>query len=431
MTAFIPSLPRGTPFKTSVHCWETPKPSLDAESAKSRGEKVVFGAKAFIDGVCVTQAIDPYTDWPQLIGDESNGTHQQLLKFPPFHPEILQEAIWDARETLGRIKVVISEGVTKGSGVDDYTPMRNIVCFAFQHAPLEILERTNISWPNTIMWRAVLDPMGTIGNNGAMPLRQYQQQTPTVPRLDTHAHSPRARVHTLASSCYSGHSFLPTASAGPVNNDPFTEEQILRGAPTQNAMPNTGNGNVSGQGNAAEFRLPEDQLVRLLEALSPRSRSRYFTPCEQANQPRSSSTRAADQTPSANGISWESPLPDLTRILRAISTGRQSTASQAAAPAQRSSIRDVLLAAKEGNIPDRKHEREQTDISMHMGCSDYPNCDHDGQRYNDVDNESPAKRVKGKKEGSTSKEKGDIPTSQHHSYSNALISDQATVSLYQ
>ena len=62
------------------------------------------------------------------------------LLFPAFHPEILQQAHWDAGEQLGRIKIVISEGIMSASS--PLTPdklafdrLRDIIVFSFQHAP--------------------------------------------------------------------------------------------------------------------------------------------------------------------------------------------------------------------------------------------------------------------------------------------------------
>jgi hypothetical protein len=67
-----------------------------------------------------------------------HGTRE--LRFPPFHSQILQQAQWDAGESLGRIKIALSEGVVRGSsslqqGKVRFERVRDIVVFSFQHAP--------------------------------------------------------------------------------------------------------------------------------------------------------------------------------------------------------------------------------------------------------------------------------------------------------
>ena len=60
------------------------------------------------------------------------------LRFPPFHTELLDQTWVNPAQDLGRIKVVIAEGIrpTPASGFDK---IRNIVIFSFQHAPLRKL----------------------------------------------------------------------------------------------------------------------------------------------------------------------------------------------------------------------------------------------------------------------------------------------------
>lgn len=62
----------------------------------------------------------------------------ERLKFPPFHSELLEQDWWNAEENLGRIKVMISEGIDKGQiqGKPRFRPLANLVCLSFQPAPI-------------------------------------------------------------------------------------------------------------------------------------------------------------------------------------------------------------------------------------------------------------------------------------------------------
>jgi hypothetical protein len=65
-----------------------------------------------------------------------------FLRFPKFHQEILQQKHWEASELLGRIRLVIAEGIVRhvGSpqdgGLSSYELIKDMIVFSFQHAPL-------------------------------------------------------------------------------------------------------------------------------------------------------------------------------------------------------------------------------------------------------------------------------------------------------
>lgn len=64
------------------------------------------------------------------------GTHG-LLKFPPFHMEMLTQSWWSAGENMGRIKIIIAEGLVRNiAAASPFERIKNIVSFSFQHAPL-------------------------------------------------------------------------------------------------------------------------------------------------------------------------------------------------------------------------------------------------------------------------------------------------------
>lgn len=66
--------------------------------------------------------------------DESG--NPELLRFPPFHQELLTQDWWNASENLGRIRVIISEGLFNAKITPPLKRLKNIVTFSFQHAPL-------------------------------------------------------------------------------------------------------------------------------------------------------------------------------------------------------------------------------------------------------------------------------------------------------
>ena len=68
---------------------------------------------------------------------ERPGTESEQLMWPRFHSEMLTNMTWSAGESLGRIKVVVAEGWRNSEHyTEPFQRVRNLVCFAFQHAPL-------------------------------------------------------------------------------------------------------------------------------------------------------------------------------------------------------------------------------------------------------------------------------------------------------
>ncbi|KAL8785191.1 MAG: hypothetical protein Q9213_003538 [Squamulea squamosa] len=118
--------------------------------------------------------------WAEL---DKTGT-QECLRFPQFHQEMLTQDWWNPGEDIGRIKLVISEGLVSGQDPPaGFRRVRNILTFSFQHAPLAILEDAGIAWPNAGMWYHATQPLYAPPSpckTGAMD-------------VDAHAHSPRRR----------------------------------------------------------------------------------------------------------------------------------------------------------------------------------------------------------------------------------------------
>ncbi|KAL1958853.1 hypothetical protein VTO42DRAFT_3690 [Malbranchea cinnamomea] len=162
LTTFIPSLARGSPFRVSVHSWERPRPTRLLESMMQPEDTVMYEVRVFIDGTCISGSFfNSRAPWPHVIDMSSqldkNG-NQDALRFPPFHEELLLHTRWDATEVYGRIRVIIAEGFTRPRRSPPFERVRDLVVFSFQHAPLHILEQSNIAWPNHGMWQQGLHP---------------------------------------------------------------------------------------------------------------------------------------------------------------------------------------------------------------------------------------------------------------------------------
>ncbi|KAI3392018.1 hypothetical protein diail_6345 [Diaporthe ilicicola] len=237
MTCFVPSLPPGAPFHISIHCWSRPKPSQYIQSYSKHPDLVTFEARIFIDGRMVASTLlQPFGAWPHLIASTSQMTKQgelEQLKFPSFRRELLFQNHWSPNDDLGRIKVLVSEGFPRDSPSDPFERVKNVVAFAFQHAPLDILETNGIAWPNPQMWRR---PQ----NNPALPVPTFYPDD----GADSHLHSPRRRhvtnqeIPTIATaltalpgatasldSFHSGHPTLQKGSTSSASSflDPFNE----------------------------------------------------------------------------------------------------------------------------------------------------------------------------------------------------------------
>jgi hypothetical protein len=54
LTAFVPSLPRGNPFRVSVHSWDKPGITKITESLMQPDDVVMYEVRVFIDGHCIS-----------------------------------------------------------------------------------------------------------------------------------------------------------------------------------------------------------------------------------------------------------------------------------------------------------------------------------------------------------------------------------------
>lgn len=74
-----------------------------------------------------------YTDAGAYV-DKPNNSNQ--MRFPPFHTEMLKQVWADAAQNLGRVKIIIAEGIRQSQGNSGFQRVKNLVTFSFQHAPL-------------------------------------------------------------------------------------------------------------------------------------------------------------------------------------------------------------------------------------------------------------------------------------------------------
>ncbi|KAF2713570.1 hypothetical protein K504DRAFT_530532 [Pleomassaria siparia CBS 279.74] len=159
LTCYIASLPQSIPFRVSIHLWSLKaKPSAVIEARRNSRQRVVYTTQIIVDGVLVFHDFFEATAWPQELAYEKRLTENPRhvssqrklpLEFPSFHPNILMQSSWNAREDSGRIKVLLSEQLSGESFPDQLVDgmTNDIVCFSFQHAPRDILEQAGISWP--------------------------------------------------------------------------------------------------------------------------------------------------------------------------------------------------------------------------------------------------------------------------------------------
>jgi hypothetical protein len=131
---------------------------------------------------------------------------RDLLQWPQFHTEQLAQNWWSAGDYIGRIKITIAEGFTSAAQNALFVRTRNVVTFAFQHAPQAILEETKIAWPNEAMWLAV---------------ERNPYQTPTDESKSA-KEDPRIFQKTADSSTATGSTLLWDNTS--IVNDPFFDQ---------------------------------------------------------------------------------------------------------------------------------------------------------------------------------------------------------------
>lgn len=178
------------------------------------------------------------------------------LGFPPFHGSFLTQTHWDASEDMGRIKVELSAGhMVEQHGTAHYMKLITHAMFAFQPAPLDLLERNGVAWPSRAMpVIAINHPTGL--HTGISPSRA------TYHAPNTLAHKRRVSsgsVFDTTSRSTSGYSDVPISVYRPMASTmPSSSQSVTFSDDTNQRM---------------EIRLSSDQLNKLIAAISSPSPS--------------------------------------------------------------------------------------------------------------------------------------------------------------
>ncbi|KAJ5109756.1 hypothetical protein N7532_002401 [Penicillium argentinense] len=188
LVSFVPSVPCQTPFWIALRNWGPRNPSELVERKVRPGvDNFVYEVRVLVDGEWVAEEIVSMgAKWPVTIqynsATEKNG-RKDVLRFP-----VYRERKWWFNEAIGKdfgkIKVIISEGVMRPDRDPMYERVSNLVVFAFQHAPQDLLEHQGIAWPCSRMW---IDK--TLPDYGALPTNNESSPIPD----DIHGDSPSRR----------------------------------------------------------------------------------------------------------------------------------------------------------------------------------------------------------------------------------------------
>lgn len=164
-----------------------------------------------------------------------------------------------------------------------------------------------------------------------------------------------------------------TRSTSAYSNITDSAAPLFHNAPSVPTYP-AAHGETTPRNRQVQFRLPSDQLQMILQAMSPASSDRP-TPA-----------------PASNNMP-PPPLPTLTTVHK----GTEFPSPQY--PSLGSPFRSGT-----NYTSDRRAESRYSDVSMHAGCNDFPSCtseDAEGRLVHSNPPITPAKVVKGKKEGSS------------------------------
>ncbi|PYH64060.1 uncharacterized protein BO88DRAFT_475008 [Aspergillus vadensis CBS 113365] len=418
LTTFVPSLRHNTPFRVSVHSWQKPTPSRLMESLLQPDDAVLFEVRVFIDGLCVSGSVfHQRSGWPHVIDVDKTG-NQDSLRFPPFHQEILEQRHWDAAELYGRIRVVIAEGFCRPHRYPPFERVKEIVAFAFQHAPLQVLEHSNIAWPNPSMWTR--EPRLFKYNSGIDPANLTAE--------DSHAHSPSkqgAQGRVLAPrsqvSSHSGNSWayrnyqrsiqMPLPQwQGQCMPDPFTDPVIRhRGArsscedvPMPDYISSSGSSRAISSMTGISYEhskhpsivtpVDEESYRQLIEALSPPKPLALFGIAAPSNSPSTalpmgnklSAAAEARSAPYTKGSSRTSILKEISLPGTREASG-SSTKSTAASEAAEGAAITKIHATPSPRVKSRKEGMSQSKDNESLGGSPL--------KVNDKSRETPSKLV--------------------------------------
>ncbi|GAQ46388.1 similar to An12g00400 [Aspergillus niger] len=404
LTTFVPSLRHNTPFRVSVHSWQKPTPSRLMESLLQPDDAVLFEVRVFIDGLCVSGSVfHQRSGWPHVIDLSSyvdKTGNQDSLRFPPFHQEILEQRHWDAAELYGRIRVVIAEGFCRPHRYPPFERVKEIVAFAFQHAPLQVLEHSNIAWPNPSMWTR--EPRLFKYNSGIDPANLTAE--------DSHAHSPSkqgAQGRMLAPR-----SQMPLPQwQGQCMPDPFTDPVIRhRGArsscedvPMPDYISSSGSSRAISSMTGISYEhskhpsivtpVDEESYRQLIEALSPPKPLALFGIAAPTNSPSTalpmgnklSAAAEARSAPYTKGSSRTSILKEISLPGTREASGSSTKSTAASEATAEGAATTKIHATPSPRVKSRKEGMSQAKVNESLGGSPL--------KVNEKPRESPSKLV--------------------------------------
>ncbi|KAL9029047.1 MAG: hypothetical protein Q9196_002669 [Gyalolechia fulgens] len=327
---------------------------------------------------------------------------QECLRFPPFHQEMLMNNWWSAGEDLGRVRVVITEGIASNEGQPTaFRRVKNVVSFSFQHAPLDVLEAAGIAWPNAGMWHQAMQPLYTPSS----PIHAGAVDP------DAHAHSPRHRhvskeldsnaATTIIPPRLLSHTDGPPAAHGsttmnhanwatvPLMQDHFIEghkSQMPRRLPTRISISDDSMPDYSYSNTPRSSRDPSlHDIPNLRDKPAVQQESQF----EELMAAFSPAKPSGTQAPPTTRVSSATNSPPLT--------SRTSDSPEVRVTSHHSQPRAVSVTTREVLPPSA---RVPSDISMDSRLSE-PQVGEKGKAHSRI-KMIPATEVKGRKEGKSS-----------------------------
>lgn len=365
--------------------------------------------------------------WPQIIGESflttlfrSNLTtlacaNQNLggfpiegpvpLRFPPFYPSTTQTTVWDAADEQGRVMIEISEGyLDMVHGVEEFTKLKNYVLYNFQPAPLgmdfdetlsrddtnhfaDVLKRVGIAWPNPAMFEHPLPPRDVAQHSLGM--------FPEAMHAKDHAHGMAHRRKMSVNSAASSYFSSPMFSSGMPGPPPPTPAMSMTFGISPGSICDDSSRSTSAYSTIPYSSLPmlSDQVGQLGGQPPATSQVKAMLsniPVSNANRTLFSSIIPGSQE--SHGMP-PPPLPqhaldakvNCTPDRRAFTSPDLRTAPQQP---------QVMPSASNRRKESRSNE---SDVSMHAGCTSYPNCTSEDAEGHIV--HTPSGVVQGRKEG--------------------------------
>ncbi|KAL8701088.1 MAG: hypothetical protein Q9224_000658 [Gallowayella concinna] len=337
--------------------------------------------------------------------------NQECLRFPPFHQEMLSQDWWNPGEDIGRVKVVISEGIASGPASQGppsgFRRVKNIVAFSFQHAPLAVLEDAGIAWPHAGMWNQMGQPL-------------YTPSSPCKVGAvigDAHAHSPRRRHNSsgystnatasmAAPQMLMGHSIPPSArrtamlsdsswASNPYMQDPFLEQHRHQAPRQWGTRVSTSDDSMPDYSHSITPRSSRDVSLHEMPGMHGGSALQQESQFEELMAAFSPGKTEGTQAPPTTRVSSASITPPTA--YRSLSATKTRVGSF---PGQARSVSMTMREAPAGSC------REASDVSMNSRLSDKSRVSEalarEGEDAHSMVRRTPASEVKGRKEGRSS-----------------------------